>query len=66
MLGFEIFDQIFQTTNLALQAIKYFKYDSGFDLFDLRAALQRPEHSIIKFMPYWKFQILHLLEKWHA
>jgi hypothetical protein len=35
MLGFEIFDQIFQTTNLALQAIKYFKYDSGFDLFDL-------------------------------
>ena len=39
MLGFEIFDQIFQTTNLALQAIKYFKYDSGFDLFDLRAAL---------------------------
>jgi hypothetical protein len=36
---FEIFEQIFQTTNPTLGAIKYLKYDSGFDLFDLRAAL---------------------------
>ena len=42
MLRFEIFgifDQIFQTTNPVLEAIKYPKYDPGFDLFDLRAAL---------------------------
>jgi len=43
MLRFEIFgifDQIFQTTNPVLEAIKYPKYDPGFDLFDLWAALQ--------------------------
>ena len=39
MMRFEIFDQIFQSTNLTLLAIKYFKYDAGFDLFDLSAAL---------------------------
>jgi hypothetical protein len=42
MLRFEIFgifDQIFQTTNPVLEAIKYPKYDPGFDLFDLWAAL---------------------------
>jgi hypothetical protein len=41
-LGFEIFEQIFQTTNLGWRWVKYFKYDLGFDLFDLRAALATP------------------------
>lgn len=36
---FEVFDQIFQTTNPALETVKYLKYDRGFDLFDLWAAL---------------------------
>jgi hypothetical protein len=29
---FDIFDQIFQTTNPVLEAIKYLKYDTGFGL----------------------------------
>lgn len=53
MLRFEIFamfDQIFQTTNPALRVIKYLKdlkYDPGFDLFDLRAALLPCVASIV-------------------
>jgi hypothetical protein len=43
MMRFEIFDQIFQSINLTLLTIKYFKYDAGFDLFDLRAALQEDD-----------------------
>jgi hypothetical protein len=56
MLKFEIFamfDQIFQTTNPALRVIKYpkyFKYDPGFDLFDLRAALLPSVASIVVIM----------------
>jgi hypothetical protein len=48
ILGFEIFDQIFQTTNLALRVIEYFKNDSGFNLFvDLRAALHFTRQSLL-------------------
>jgi hypothetical protein len=36
-----MFEQIFQITNLGWRWVKHFKYDLGFDLFDLRAALPR-------------------------
>jgi hypothetical protein len=34
-----MFDKYLKTTNPVFRDIKYLKYDPGFDLFDLRAAL---------------------------
>ncbi|EGU80032.1 hypothetical protein FOXB_09458 [Fusarium oxysporum f. sp. conglutinans Fo5176] len=57
--NFEPFWKHPMTKNTRLRAWQGTSVAEVYVWLGMKPGQQRPEHSIIKFMPYWKFQILH-------